>query len=421
VTSGAPSVAPGAAPAPVVSAVTLKAPQLSFTDTGLSVTDGVTRNGLWSVTSDDLAWEYSLDQGRSWIKGVGGSFEVQGDGPKMIWVRARDDAGNTSEIVMVTCVLDTTPPAPVAVAPDSLDATRTLRITGLEPDARWEYSLDEQGPWLQGTGPALGVLGNALGRLWLGAHAARARGQLQGQPEADADVQQPGDRDAGHAPPEGRGMQHLPAQRAGGGRQLAGGQRDVPHLQRQPHEGSHDHRHHAQHHAQRDVGGQRRRCCSATSSTQRSARVAPSRATMRGFQAMALSRRWKTNQFSAQPATSELAKSSTPVKAANSAVGPEQRQRAARARPACAPTSGAPEQLPRQPLRGQHQRGAQREVAEDARRLRADQVHHVVDEGFHRGVALQIAQALRHRRRRHRRLLGGHRPVQQHDDTKLTA
>jgi hypothetical protein len=167
VTSGAPSVAPGAAPAQVVSAVTLKAPQLSFTDTGLSVTDGVTRNGLWSVTSDDLAWEYSLDQGRSWIKGVGGSFEVQGDGPKMIWVRARDDAGNTSEIVMVTCVLDTTPPAPVAVAPDSLDATRTLRITGLEPDARWEYSLDEQGPWLQGTGPALGVLGNALGRLWL--------------------------------------------------------------------------------------------------------------------------------------------------------------------------------------------------------------------------------------------------------------
>ena len=37
---------------------------------------------------------------------------------------------------------------------------------------------------------------------------------------------------------------------------------------------------------------------------------------MRGFQAMALSRRCQTNQFSTQPAISELTNSSTPVKAA---------------------------------------------------------------------------------------------------------
>ena len=49
---------------------------------------------------------------------------------------------------------------------------------------------------------------------------------------------------------------------------------------------------------------------------QRWARVAPSRATMRGFQAMALSSRCQTNQFSTQPAINELANSKTPVKAA---------------------------------------------------------------------------------------------------------
>lgn len=165
--SGTPPVTPVAPAAPPAAAVTLKAPVLSFTDTGLSVSDGITRNGLWSVTSDDLAWEFSLDMGRSWIRGVGASFEVQGDGPKMIWVRTRDDAGNTSEIVMVTCVLDTTAPAPVSAMPVSRDVTRTLQIAGLEAGARWEYALAEQGRWLQGSGTALGVLGNGVARLWL--------------------------------------------------------------------------------------------------------------------------------------------------------------------------------------------------------------------------------------------------------------
>ena len=49
---------------------------------------------------------------------------------------------------------------------------------------------------------------------------------------------------------------------------------------------------------------------------QRCARAAPSRATIFGFQAIALSSRCQTNQFSNQPAISELTNSSTPVKAA---------------------------------------------------------------------------------------------------------
>jgi len=101
---------PGTQTPPATGAVVLKAPVLSFNDTGLDVTDGVTSNGRWGVESQGIDWEFSLDQGINWTRGSGGSFEVKGDGAKMIWVRARDDAGNTSEIVRVNCVLDTTPP-----------------------------------------------------------------------------------------------------------------------------------------------------------------------------------------------------------------------------------------------------------------------------------------------------------------------
>ena len=158
---------PGTQTPPATGAVVLKAPVLSFNDTGLNVTDGVTSNGRWAVESAGIDWEFSLDQGITWTRGSGASFEVKGDGAKMIWVRARDDAGNTSEIVRVNCVLDTTPPAAVAIAGQSEGVTNTFKLSGVEPGARWEYSLDEQSSWSAGKGSALGALGNHLSRVWL--------------------------------------------------------------------------------------------------------------------------------------------------------------------------------------------------------------------------------------------------------------
>jgi hypothetical protein len=122
---------------PAAGSVVLKAPVLSFNDTGLNVTDGVTSNGRWGVESQGVDWEFSLNQGASWTRGSGGSFEVKGDGAKMIWVRARDNAGNTSEIVRVNCVLDTTPPAAVAISGQSEGVTNTFKLSGIEPGARW--------------------------------------------------------------------------------------------------------------------------------------------------------------------------------------------------------------------------------------------------------------------------------------------
>lgn len=154
---------PAGMPAPVV----LPRPVLSFNDTGVSVSDGLTFNGKWSVGSllDGLGWEWSLDEGRTWIRGNGDSFEVAGDGAKMIWARTFDGQGNFSEIVMVSCTLDTTVPTQpqVSVIAGALPA---IRIAGLEAMARWEYSVDEQRSWIRGSGTSLSLAGNLVRRIW---------------------------------------------------------------------------------------------------------------------------------------------------------------------------------------------------------------------------------------------------------------
>ena len=144
----------------------LAKPVLSFTDTGLSVTDGTTRIGAWRVNSPE-SWEFSFDRGATWIRGQGDSFNVQGDGAKTIWVRAFDNMGNTSEIEMVSCVLDTMPPAAVQSAVVTQDQTRLVKVSGVENQGQWEYSLDDTRTWLTGTGDSLALMGNALTVLWL--------------------------------------------------------------------------------------------------------------------------------------------------------------------------------------------------------------------------------------------------------------
>ena len=78
-------------------------------------------------------------------------MEFTGDGAKMIWVRARDDAGNRSEIVHVNCVLDTTAPASLAVAGQTEGVTNSLsRIWLLQIDlagnASGTQAFDLQSP-----------------------------------------------------------------------------------------------------------------------------------------------------------------------------------------------------------------------------------------------------------------------------------
>jgi len=141
-------------------------PLLTFSDTGLSVTDGVTSKGRWDVSSP-FPWEFSFDMGATWSRGQDKSFNVEGDGAKLIWVRSYDDMGNTSEIAVVNCVLDTMPPASVQAVVMTQDLTRLVRISGVEAQGQGEYSLDDARTWLTGTGDRLAIMGNALTGLWL--------------------------------------------------------------------------------------------------------------------------------------------------------------------------------------------------------------------------------------------------------------
>lgn len=146
----------------------LKPPQLNFTDTGLSVSDGVTRTGLWSVsTTVDIGWEYSLDSGQSWIIGKGNSFEVTQDGAQTIWVRARDNEGNVSEVVVVKCVLDTKAPDAISAIPVEQTGITRFNLTGLEKNSAWQYSFDQGQSWRDGAGSSLSVLGNGFPKLLL--------------------------------------------------------------------------------------------------------------------------------------------------------------------------------------------------------------------------------------------------------------
>jgi len=156
----------GMPPTSGITTVIVPKPVLTFSDTGLSVTDGVTRIGAWRVNGPEI-WEFSFDLGKTWSRGQGDAFNVEGDGAKTIWVRARDSMGNTSEIVMVSCVLDTMPPAPVQAVVMTQDLTRLVRVSGVEDQGQWEYSLNDGRTWLTGTGDRLAVMGNALTFLWL--------------------------------------------------------------------------------------------------------------------------------------------------------------------------------------------------------------------------------------------------------------
>ena len=164
VDSGATS-APGPTGPPAK--VVLPKPVLTFNDTGLSVSDGVTSNGIWNVASlfGGLGWEWSVDQGRTWIRGEGDSFVVAGDGTKMIWARTFDGQGNVSEIVVVSCTLDTSAPTQPQVSLIA-GALPAIQIQSLEPMAGWEYSVDEQSTWVRGSGMSLSLAGNLVRRIW---------------------------------------------------------------------------------------------------------------------------------------------------------------------------------------------------------------------------------------------------------------
>ncbi|TLM59324.1 MAG: Ig-like domain-containing protein, partial [Deltaproteobacteria bacterium] len=108
--------------------------------------------------------EYSVDGGATW----GGSFTAV-EGVNTVAVRQTDAAGNTGPATGLTFTLDTAAPAAPGLAlatdggssnSDGLASDPTMNVTGLEPGAVWEYSLDGGSSWNAGSGGSFSLTAN---------------------------------------------------------------------------------------------------------------------------------------------------------------------------------------------------------------------------------------------------------------------
>jgi uncharacterized delta-60 repeat protein len=73
-------------------------PSLSINDTGASNSDGLTNDGIVTVSGLEAgaSWEYSTNGGGFWTAGAGNTFALSGNGAKSVIARQTDAAGNTS-------------------------------------------------------------------------------------------------------------------------------------------------------------------------------------------------------------------------------------------------------------------------------------------------------------------------------------
>ena len=143
------------------------APGLALaTDTGASATDSVTSAGTITVTGleSGATWEYSLDNGGSWLSGTGSTFALTTDAAYDIKVRQTDAVLNLSpESAALHVVLDqgvpTAPSLAIAndtgVAGDHITSAGTITVSGLETGATWQISNDGGMHWTSGSGSSI--------------------------------------------------------------------------------------------------------------------------------------------------------------------------------------------------------------------------------------------------------------------------
>ncbi|MBS4679884.1 hypothetical protein, partial [Klebsiella pneumoniae] len=138
-------------------------PSLSLlNDAGSSATDKTTNDGTVKVDGLEVGatWQYSLNNGLTWLDGSGNTVKLTGDGSKVVQVQQFDVAGNRSAISdSLSFTLDSVAPVAPAAALAVVTSTTnsrltnngTINVTGVEGGATWQYSVDGTN-WLDGSG-----------------------------------------------------------------------------------------------------------------------------------------------------------------------------------------------------------------------------------------------------------------------------
>jgi hypothetical protein len=137
------------------------APTLALKNDTDIVNDRITRDGTIEVSGLETGaiWEFSTDKGVNWTRGSGTTFEVTGDGPKVVTVHQIDLSGNQGgDSTEFSFTLDSdAPQRPVlslrssrGTADNLFSNDNTINVGNLEKDALWKYSLDGGVSWTNG-------------------------------------------------------------------------------------------------------------------------------------------------------------------------------------------------------------------------------------------------------------------------------
>jgi len=138
---------------------TVAAPLLALAnDTGTSATDGLTRDATINVAGleTDAKWDYSLDNGATWLAGTGTALasDALKEGANTVQVRQTDLAGNQA-VATIEVIKDTTVAKPDLGTSNSsatIDFKGFVTVGGLESGGKWEFSSDGGQTWRTGTG-----------------------------------------------------------------------------------------------------------------------------------------------------------------------------------------------------------------------------------------------------------------------------
>lgn len=140
-------------------------------DTGRSDTDRITKNGeltLSNMVQPDN-WEYSLDNGSTWIEGSGTTFAPRVQGEVTVRVRQTDPSIGDVAQNSFTYTVDTEIPTIPRFALDTdsglngsdrITTDGTVNISGLESDASWQYREAGSSEWTDGSGSAFELTGD---------------------------------------------------------------------------------------------------------------------------------------------------------------------------------------------------------------------------------------------------------------------
>lgn len=145
----------------------LVSPVLTFQDTGEK--DGyVTKVGTININglANGATYEYSTDNGATWIGGVGSSFTLTTEGDKHVLVHQMDAAGGLSPNSQLNFKLDNTAPAILTLSWSDTgvqDGAYTrdgfVKVGNIEAGASFQYSINGS-EWKNGWGSSILLSGN---------------------------------------------------------------------------------------------------------------------------------------------------------------------------------------------------------------------------------------------------------------------